>query len=232
MPKRPLSNKVVTLNDQLARQSGVRNLEKRFLIVCEDEKSAPDYFRALKKHFKLSAASIEVVGSGSHSQPIQVVEQAIEIKNRAKGRHSGTLPFEEVWCVIDGDYGAKIHNARAKAKANHIELAISTKCFEYWVLLHFEEIDTSTNDCNSLVHSLNRELEKKSFPRYQKGNCDFRTIVLNVLNACERAERLRKPGLARNELPENQNPCTEIYRLINAILTQEDKEVGKSTRNK
>ena len=231
-PKRPLSKKVVNLNHELARRRGVRNLKKRFLIVCEDEKSAPNYFRSLKKHFNLSAASIEVVGGGGHSQPIEVVKKAVELKNRAKDRHSGTEPFEHIWCVIDGDYGVKIHDARAKVKANHIELAISTKCFECWVLLHFEESDTSTSDCDALVYSLNRAMEKKSLSPYQKGKCDFKTIVLDVRNACKRAEKLRKPGLARNELPENQNPCTEIYRLINAILTQEDKEVGKSTRNK
>lgn len=63
-PKKPLSPKVVALNEQLERRRGVRDLATRFLIVCEDGKSAPNYFEALKKHFNLSAASIQVAGSG------------------------------------------------------------------------------------------------------------------------------------------------------------------------
>ena len=46
-PKKPVSKKVLSLNEQLQRRRGVRYLAKRFLIVCEDEKSAPNYFEAL-----------------------------------------------------------------------------------------------------------------------------------------------------------------------------------------
>ena len=67
----------------LQRRRGVRDLEKRFLIVCEDDKSAPNYFYALRKHFNLSAASIRIAGSGGNTQPIQVVEEAISLKTKA-----------------------------------------------------------------------------------------------------------------------------------------------------
>ena len=43
-PKKPLSKKVMALNEQLQRRRGVRDLAKRFLIVCEDDKSAPNYY--------------------------------------------------------------------------------------------------------------------------------------------------------------------------------------------
>jgi hypothetical protein len=213
-PKKPLSKKTLALLEQLQRRSGVRELPKRFLIVCEDNKSAPHYFEALKKHFNLSAASIQVAGSGGNTQPLQVVEQAVERKARAADPDSGTEPFDHVWCVIDGDFGNKINNARAKAKAKRVELAVSTMCFEYWVLLHFEENDTSTVDCDATVRSLKR----KYLPKYQKGACDFRDIVESVHDACKRAEKLRKPGILRGDLPEAQNPCSEVYKLVNAIL--------------
>lgn len=215
-PKKPLSKKVVALNKQLQRLRGVRKLAKRFLIVCEDDKSAKNYFEALKDHFSLSATSIQVAGSGGKTQPIQVVERAVELKKSAAGPKSGTEPFDQVWCVIDGDYGDKINNARAKARANRVKLAISTMCFEYWVLLHFEESDTSTMDCNALV----RSLKSKYLPRYEKGKCDFHDIVKCVHDACKRAEKLRKPGIKRRELPEIQNPCSEVYKLVNAILDE------------
>jgi hypothetical protein len=213
-PGKPLSKATEALLTQLQRRRGVRDLEKRVLIVCEDGKSAPNYFDALKEHFKLSAASIEIAGSEGHTQPVQVVARAVEIRKRARSPNSGTAPFEQVWCVIDGDYGKKIANARNKARAAGIELAISTKCFEYWILLHFEENDKSTNDCDALVSTL----RKKHLPQYTKGKCDFSSIVVHVRDACARAEKLRRPGIARGELPEDQNPCSEVYKLVNAIL--------------
>ncbi len=213
--KKPISKKVKTLNEQLARRRGVSELAKRFLIVCEDGKSSPNYFDALKKHFNLSAASIKVAGSDGKTQPIQVVDRAVELKESAADPESGTEPVDRVWCVIDGDYGDEINNARSKADANKVELAISTKCFEYWVLLHYKEHDKSTADCHALV-----SLVKKHIPKYQKGKTDFRDIVPHVNDACERAEKLRKPGINRDELPEDQNPCSEVYKLINAILEE------------
>jgi hypothetical protein len=212
--KKPAQGSGVWL-EQLQRRRGVRDLAKRFLIVCEDAKSAPAYFEAMKRHFNLSAASIRVAGSEGRSQPIQVVAKAIEIKRQAADPDSGTEPFDEVWCVIDGDYGHKINNARTKAKANGVELAVSTMCFEYWILLHFEENDKATDDCAELV----RNLRTKHLREYEKGKCDFREIVTSVHDACQRAEKLRRPGIRRGEHPEKQNPCSEVYKLVNAILS-------------
>jgi RloB-like protein len=213
-PRKPISKKVQVLLAELQRRQGVRDLERRFLIVCEDNKSAPNYFEALKKHLNLSAASIRIAGSGGNTQPLQVVEEAISLKAEAASRRSGTLPFAHVWCVIDGDYGEKIPPARAKATTDGIELAISTKCFEYWILLHFEECDKSAMDCDGVL----RNLRRRHLKNYQKGKCDFHAIVVHIDVARERAKRLRKPGISRGDLPEIQNPCSEIYRLIDAIL--------------
>ena len=209
--KKPLSKATKSLNEQLQRKRGIRDLAKRFLIVCEDQKSAPNYFNALKKHLNLSATSVVVAGSGGHSQPIQVVDRAVEMKRNAAGEDSGTEPFDEVWCVIDGDYGNKITNARTRATANDVKLAVSTKCFEYWVLLHFEENDTPTIKCDEVISSLKA---KKHIPKYDKGSCDFHYVVPLVHDACKRAKKLRRPV----EKPEDQNPCSEVYLLINAIL--------------
>jgi hypothetical protein len=132
-PKRPVSKATKRLLESLRRKSGIRDLAPRVLIVCEDEKSSPNYFHALKREFRLSAT---IVGSGHFSQPIQVVERARQRKQSAADEDA---PFDSVWCVIDGDYGIRINNARACAQANGIELAISTQCFEYWIVLHFEE---------------------------------------------------------------------------------------------
>lgn len=210
--KKPLSKATKALLESLQRKSGIRDLAKRFLIVCEDDKSAPHYFEALKKHLKLSATSVKVSGSGGHTQPEQVVDTAISLRDMANASES-TVPFEEVWCVIDGDYGKKILSARTKATASNIKLAVSTMCFEYWILLHFEQNDKSTLDCDGLVSGL----REKHIPDYDKGSCDFSEIVCNFQDASDRAEELRKTRRSLGELPEDQNPCSEVYLLVKAI---------------
>ena len=84
------------LNEQLQRRRGVRDLAKRFLIVCEDDKSAPNYFEALKKHFSLSATSVEMAGSGGQTQPIQVVERAVDSRKVRPARK--VAPSRSIRC--------------------------------------------------------------------------------------------------------------------------------------
>lgn len=208
--KPPRSSKFEAEIARLQRSRGERSLAKRFLIVCEDSKSAPNYFEALRTSFRWTAGSIRAVGSDGDSQPSQVV------KKEAESARSGSVPFDQVWCVIDGDYGDKIPNARAKAEAHGIELAISTQCFEYWILLHFEEYDRPDADCDAVIRRL-----KSHVPDYDKGRFAFSRIVDRVDDAIERARRLRQPGLRRGDPPERQNPCSEVFRLIEAI-----REVG------
>lgn len=211
--KRPISKKVAHLLQCLERRTNTRLLNKRVLIACEDDKSSPDYFHALLRHYKLSASRVEIVRGGGDSQPLQVVEKAIEYAELAKKSH-GTEPFEEVWCVIDGDYGTKITNARKKAIAdkNKIRLAISTPCFEYWLLLHFEESAKPTAGCDGTIKYL-----KKHIRSYDKGKCDFGAFMENVSIAKERAEKLRNATLPGQKYPEEQNPCSELYLLMETL---------------
>lgn len=211
--KKVLSKKVVALNEQLARKRGVRETSKRFLIVCEDQKSAVNYFNALKRFHNLSASSVTVTGSGGKTQPQQVVDHAKKLKDAANNLTSGTEPYQQVWCVIDGDFGTKIANARASAKAHGIDLAVSTKCFEYWILLHFVESNQPTINCEQTVSTL----KNNGLPEYDKGKFEFATVVPNAEIAAQRAKKLREPGLERGDLPEDQNPCSEVYKLIEAL---------------
>ena len=213
-PTKPQSKKVSHLLDQLRRKRETRETAKRFLIVCEDDKSAPNYFEALKKFLNLSATSIKVVPSGGRSQPIQVVTKAIETKKLSMSPESGTEPFERVWCVIDGDYGQKVKDARVVAeKSGGINLAVSTMCFEYWVLLHGKVIGTPTANCDETI----KMVKEKYLPNYTKGSFNFDEVIPLFREAAERAKKLRKAGIRRDALPEDQNPCSEVYLLIDDV---------------
>jgi RloB-like protein len=210
--KKPLSPKIEKLNELLSRRRGIRELNKRFLIVCEDTKSAKNYFDAFIRNFRIGSASVRITSSGGNTQPIQVVQEAISLKKQAEKYSDATLPFDEIWCVIDGDYGNKIENARNSANSNGVKLAITTMCFEHWILLHFEKNNKSSHDCNDKV----KDLKKRFVPDYEKGTYDYKEIVKDARKASKHAKQLRNQE--EWPRPENQNPCSELYLLVDELL--------------
>lgn len=204
------STKYKALVDDIQRKRGVRDTKKRTLIVCEDNKSAPNYFYALKKHENLSATSVTIVGSGGNTQPIQVVNKAIHMRDQAARPDSETEEFESVWCVIDGDFETAIPNARARAIANGVHIAVSTACFEYWILLHFVD-DAKPRSSSELV----KELKTSHCKSYDKGKTNFSGIVEHARTASDRAKNHRQKSVR----PENQNPCSDLYMLIQELIT-------------
>ncbi len=212
--KRPQSNKARDykqhFDDIIKRKTGTIDLATRILIVCEDGKSAINYFKALKRLMGLSAVSPVVKpNKDGQTQPEQVVAHARQLM--AQALDSGTEPFDLVWCVIDGDFGPKVTRCRPTADSSHIQLAISTPCFELWVLLHHQDHGTAAYRCGDIVSLL-----KKAQPRYEKGSFDFTPTVRNVLDAYERARRLRNESAFR--LPEEQNPSSDLYKLIEELF--------------
>ena len=208
---KPVSRNRSEFLDSLRRKRETRDPAKKFLIVCEDSKSSKFYFEALKKHFGFVATKVVVQGSiDGRTQPNQIVDRAIKLKSDVED--SGGDCYDEVWCVIDGDSGKdKIRPARAKAKSNNIQLAISTPCFEYWLLLHFEASAIYAEICEK-----QKSMLKKYLPDYDKGSRDFSMILPKVQDASLRAEKYRKIRLA--DKPEDHNPCSEIYLLTNSLF--------------
>ena len=57
----------------LSRRQGVREIKQSFLIVCEGEKTEPDYFKA----FRMTAATVKAVGQAMNTMTL--VSKAISI---------------------------------------------------------------------------------------------------------------------------------------------------------
>jgi hypothetical protein len=207
----PKSVKYHALVQQLHRSTGIRNPAKRILIVCEDTKSAPRYLEELKQHLRLSATSVSVVDSKSYTQPKQVVERAIKEKAKAaqEEERDGLPRYHACYAVIDGDYGNKVKAARKLAFENGIELIVSTPCFETWVLFHVAHWDTSVAKCKDVIHEL-----KKHLPEYHKGSFSYGQLVARHNEARIRAEKLRRA----TTLPEEQNPCSDMYKMLTKLL--------------
>jgi len=66
----------------------------RILIITEGEKTEPHYFEEIRKHYRLSTASIEIMQSKYGTTPQQVVNFAVD-------RCKETKEYEAVYCVFD-----------------------------------------------------------------------------------------------------------------------------------
>lgn len=114
----------------LSRRQGVREIKQSFLIVCEGEKTEPDYFKA----FRMTAATIKAVGQAMNTMTL--VNKAISIREADQKRKR---VYDQCWVVFDkDDFLAKDFNqAILLAEKNGFHVAYSNQAFEYWFLLHY-----------------------------------------------------------------------------------------------
>lgn len=117
-------------SSELSRRQGVREIKQSFLIVCEGEKTEPDYFKA----FRMTSATVKAVGQAMNTMTL--VSKAISIREADQKRKK---IYDQCWVVFDkDDFPAKDFNqAIVFAEKNGFRVAYSNQAFEYWFLLHY-----------------------------------------------------------------------------------------------
>ena len=118
-------------------QNDMRYIRCRVLIVCEGEKTEPNYFRSFNMMKNSSGLVYEINCDGGGINTMQVVDKAIELKDKAERQGN---PYDTVWSVFDRDSfkAADFDNAIAKAKSHGIGCAWSNEAFELWYVYHFD----------------------------------------------------------------------------------------------
>lgn len=117
-------------SSDLSRRQGVREIKQSFLIVCEGEKTEPDYFKA----FRMTAATVKAVGQAMNTMTL--VSKAISIREADQKRKK---VYDQCWVVFDkDDFPAKDFNQAIQfAEKNGFRVAYSNQAFEYWFLMHY-----------------------------------------------------------------------------------------------
>jgi len=137
------------------RKVDTREVRQRFLIVCEGEKTEPNYFRNFR--VPKNVAEIDVQGLGEN--PSKLVQSAKELKEQED--------YDQVWCVFDRDSWTveDFNNAIKNAKAQGFKIAYSNEAFELWYVLHFEFLNTGIprkDYLRKLTSLLDRAYQKNS----------------------------------------------------------------------
>lgn len=176
------------------------------LLVCEGEKTEPNYFNDMRAFHRLSTANVAVVSPGA--DPVTLVEYAM---GRLKD-------FNRVFCVFDGENSARVAKALGLiasspgGKSGILRAVVSTPCFEVWMLLHFKlstapflSAGTMTAG-QSVVSAL-----KQHIPGYSKSSSGLYTrLAEKVPLAMANGRRLAK----HNAASQSTNPATSMHDLV------------------
>ena len=180
-----------------------------FLIVCEGEKTEPNYFRSFPVDTKV--IKLDIKGEGKNTKSL--VEKAIELKNGSESDET-----DRFWCVFDRDKNPKnpndsqnFNSAITLARNNGIDVAYSNDAFELWYLLHFHFYKTgiSRQDYqNMLTKLLGHEYKKNSETIYEE-------LKNKQQDAIKHAKRL----LIEYDRPntETDNPSTTVHLLVEEL---------------
>jgi hypothetical protein len=200
----------------------------RILIVCEGEKTEPNYFKWWQKQLenikgaaktkavgdidvKSFADEIQIMGEGKNTNSL--VKKAIELKNQA---NYGKINYTQIWCVFDRDsFPAENYNlAIEKARSNDFKVAYSNEAFELWYLLHFDYVNTAISRKQyktMLTERLGEKYNKNDSVMYEK---------LHQHPKASQQEAIENAKKLLNQQPGDyavQNPSTTVFELVDSL---------------
>lgn len=187
------------------------------LLVCEGEKTEPNYFRFLRERLRLASVEVEI-DRESGGAPISVVDRAIELRERRERNASSSTvqaEYDMVYCIMDVEAPLphpSLDQAIDKAKGNGLVVILSNPCFEYWYLLHFEKTATLMNSNDQLIRALKDHVQS-----YTKGGSEIHELVFpKTDDAIRHATQIIREKMYGQNL-KNCNPSTHVHRVVKKL---------------
>lgn len=210
--------------DEQKRKQDIRAKRMYYLIVCEGEKTEPNYFEGLKQDLPkgvLTAYQIDIEGTGRNTQSL--VDEAIRLKavyEKDTGR-----PIDRLWVVFDrdsflpNDFNAAI--LRCESSRPVIGCAWSNEAFELWYLLHFHYYQNamSRKQYQDLIEQ-NLQPHLGGDYRYEKNSEEMYALLKeygSMEDAIRNAKSLAAIYGARQDYAEH-NPCTMVWKLAEELM--------------
>jgi hypothetical protein len=186
-------------NQYRRNRENTRSELERILVVCEGEKTEPNYFRG----FRVPTLDLRVEGEGDHTK--NLILRASELGLREE--------YDQVWCVLDRDsFPAERFNAALEmARSRGIRVAYSNEAFELWYVLHFDYLQAGLpRDRYSeiLTERLGRPYEKNSRDMFELLRSRQDTAIRNAQRLLQTYDPV---------LPERDNPSTTVHLLVEEL---------------
>lgn len=207
------------------RTESIRKVESKtkrryFLIVCEGEKTEPNYFKSLKNALPkgvLEVYEFNIDGTGYNTESL--VKRSIELKTIWE--ENLVRKIDKLWVVFDKDsFKPKAFNSAIQMCLNNsptIEAAWTNEAFELWYLLHFHFYNTaiSRKQYQDLIEENFKKKGLKDY-KYQKNSLEMFSHLESFgsrEDAIKNAKNLEKMYLNETDFA-NQNPCTTVHKLV------------------
>ena len=197
---------------ELARKKAKKAPYDKVLIVCEGEKTEPNYFTGLKDHLELNSANVVVTGECG-SSPMSIVRYARQLYREE--RDAGD-PFDKVFCVFDRDthetYQQALDAIKVSQPKDTFVAITSVPCFEYWLLLHFEYTTApfvvigNKSAGDRVIDEL-----RKYMPEYQKGDG---SVFEQLIGQLDQAKAYAERSLRAAQINGIDNPSTLVHELV------------------
>lgn len=187
-------------------------------IICEGLVTEPNYFRGMLLDFGHKGGGIP---KSKDNSPSGIVKTAkLEYKKAIKAG----IPKNDiyVWVVFDRDGHANLKNAIQDAQANGINVAFSSVCFEYFVLLHFEKCTRPFENCDAIIGYLKRNYSRdytKKGDHYANLKDLLQTAIDNnhwLINQHLKYENTDGVNIV------DRNPYTNVFALVKALTGLKD----------
>ncbi len=216
------------------RKTEYKSKRKFYLIVCEGEKTEPNYFESLKASLPkgiLELINIDIDGTGKNT--LSIIEEAKKLRTKYEKKYLRQI--DKVWAVFDKDSfpASNFNNAINKGENSKpkINCAWTNEAFELWYLLHFNYYNTgiSRKQYQKLIEQEVNKLANRTDFKYRKNSKEM-FVVLNKFgnqqNAIKNAEKLEK--LYFDKSFSNHNPCTKVHKLINELVELTEKYAAQN----
>lgn len=182
----------------------------QLLLYVEGQRTEEDY---LVYWSRLYRTTIRVTIAPERGVPATLVDLAIQAKRQAEleARRGRGPAWDDIWCVFDEDAHPGLHDAIARATANHIHLAVSSPCVELWFILHFE---------HQAAHISRHDAQSRARHLLDSGK-GLTDQALGSLG--ERYDQARDRAIAldakheEDGSPRRTNPSSEMWKLIERI---------------
>ncbi len=178
-----------------------------FYILTEGEKTEPNYFQSSMFRNDRTFPKINPGKCpGNDANGLKQWAESIMKTDFVKG--------DRIWIVLDKDENdlQKLHNLKEWCEENDVGLAFSNPCFELWLLIHFNYVDSSMNK-EDLIAKLTQNLREQ----YDKSK-DYSHIFSEKIETAVRNARTLREHNGQSGKRCNQNPFTNIDMLIADLM--------------
>ncbi|HRK05993.1 MAG TPA: RloB family protein [Chlorobiota bacterium] len=189
----------------MPKYSFTSELKKKVLIVCEGETEVM-YFDQLYRMDGFKRKYVYEIRVARDNSPLGVVRETIDRKRRGRGIDK----IDIAWAVFDRDRHPNLSDAFSEASNADVNIAFSSICFEYWVLLHHVNTTALYNECDRVISEVVTHQ-----PTYRKNDRrSIATLLMKLEVALSNAEVIERNSRLEKQRLFERAVYTDVHKLV------------------